>query len=151
MTDVKIEKMSITTVSGVKEICDLSFSVPWSVDALTKELENPNAVYIVIKLGDKVVAFGGIWIVLDEATIINIAVHPDYRGHNFGDMIVENLLNEAKALNAAAMTLEVRVSNLPAINLYKKHGFIIEGTRKNFYDNPKEDGHIMWLHHIVKK
>lgn len=149
MNDISIEKMSLATIAQVKEICDLSFSLPWSLDALRKELENTNAVYVVVKLGNKVVAFGGIWIVFDEASIINIAVHPNHRGHSFGDIIVENLIEEAKNRKATGMTLEVRVSNLPAISLYKKHGFIIEGTRKNFYDNPKEDGHIMWLRNMI--
>lgn len=149
MNDISIEKMSLTSLPQVKEICDLSFSLPWSLDALKKELENTNAVYIIVKLGNTVVAFGGIWIVFDEASIINLAVHPNYRGNSFGDIIVENLIEEAKNRKATAMTLEVRVSNVPAINLYKKHGFIIEGTRKNFYDNPKEDGHIMWLRNII--
>lgn len=148
MTDITVEKMSLLSLNGVKEIFDLSFPTPWSLDALTKELLDSKANYIVAKLGDKVVAFGGMWLVFDEADVTNIAVHPDYRGHSFGDIIVENLIKTAKDQNATCMTLEVRASNIPAINLYKKHNFIIEGTRKNYYDNPKEDGHIMWNHNL---
>lgn len=148
MTDISIEKMNTSNILGVKRICDLSFSSPWSIDSLNKELTNERAAYIVIKLGDKVVGFGGMWTLFDEADITNIAVHPDYRGHNFGDIIVENLIKTAKELGATCMTLEVRASNTPAINLYKKHNFTIEGTRKNFYENPKEDGHIMWNYNL---
>lgn len=148
MTDITIEKMSLLSLNGVKEICDLSFSTPWSLDALTKELLDSKAIYIVAKLGNKVVAFGGMWIVFDEADVTNIAVHPEYRGQSFGDIIVENLIKTAKEQNATSMTLEVRVSNVAAINLYKKHNFIIEGTRKNLYENPKENGHIMWNHKL---
>ncbi len=148
MTDITVEKMSILNINGVKEICDLSFSSPWSLAALNKELSNSKATYIVIRLGDKVVGFGGMWILFDEADITNIAVHPDYRGHSFGDIIVENLIKTAKEQNATCMTLEVRASNIAAINLYKKHNFTIEGTRKNFYDNPREDGHIMWNYNL---
>ena len=144
MTDITVEKMNISNIKGVKEICDLSFSAPWSLDSLEKELLNDKASYVVIKLGNTVVGFGGIWIILDEANITNIAVHPKYRGNHFGDIIVQNLTKTALDLNATSMTLEVRISNIAAINLYKKYGFTIEGTRKNFYDNPKEDGHIMW-------
>ena len=147
MTDISIEKMNASNILGVKEICDLSFSSPWSIDSLNKELTNKRAAYIVIKLGDKIVGFGGMWTLFDEADITNIAVHPDYRGHNFGD-IIENLIKIAKELGATSMTLEVRASNTPAINLYKKHNFTIEGTRKNFYENPKEDGHIMWNYNL---
>ena len=148
MCDICVEKMTTSTMNDVKDICDLSFSVPWSLSSLEKELTNPNALYIVVKLGEKVVGFGGIWVVFDEATVINIAVHPDYRGIHISDIIMENLINKAKSMGACSMTLEVRISNIPAIKLYEKYGFIIEGTRKNFYDNPKEDGHIMWKYNI---
>ncbi|MDU1413074.1 MAG: ribosomal protein S18-alanine N-acetyltransferase [Clostridium sp.] len=148
MRDICVEKMTTSTMIDVKDICDLSFSVPWSLSSLEKELTNPNALYIVVKLGEKVVGFGGIWVVFDEATVINIAVHPDYRGIHISDIIMENLINKAKSMGACSMTLEVRISNITAIKLYEKYGFIIEGTRKNFYDNPKEDGHIMWKYNI---
>lgn len=148
MRDICVEEMTTSTMIDVKDICDLSFSVPWSLSSLEKELTNPNALYIVVKLGEKVVGFGGIWVVFDEATVINIAVHPDYRGIHISDIIMENLINKAKIMGACSMTLEVRISNIPAIKLYEKYGFIIEGTRKNFYDNPKEDGHIMWKYNI---
>lgn len=148
MRDIYVEKMTTSTMVDVKDICDLSFSIPWSLSSLEKELTNPNALYIVVKLGEKVVGFGGIWVVFDEATVINIAVHPDYRGIHISDIIMENLINKAKSMGACSMTLEVRISNIPAIKLYEKYGFIIEGTRKNFYDNPKEDGHIMWKYNI---
>lgn len=148
MTDISVEKMNISNVQGVKEICDLSFSAPWSLASLNTELNNNKAVYIVIKLRNKVIGFGGMWILFDEADITNIAVHPEYRGHNFGDIIVENLISEAKELGVTCMTLEVRASNTPAIKLYEKHGFSIQGTRKNFYENPREDAHIMWNYNI---
>lgn len=148
MRDISVEKMTASTIVDVKDICDRSFSVPWSLTSLEKELTNPNASYIIVKLGEKIVGFGGIWVVFDEATVINIAVHPDYRGIHISDIIMENLINKAKSMGASSMTLEVRISNIPAIKLYEKYGFIIEGTRKNFYDNPKEDAHIMWKYNI---
>ena len=148
MTDVAVERMNSFNILGVKEISDLSFSSPWSLLSMEKELINKNAVYIVVKLGSKVVAFGGMWIIFDEGHITNIAVHPDYRRNNFGDVVVENLITIAKDMNIASLTLEVRSSNIAAINLYKKHYFSVEGIRKNYYQNPKEDGYIMWNHNI---
>jgi ribosomal-protein-alanine N-acetyltransferase len=148
MTDITVERMSSFNILGVKEISDLSFSSPWSLLSMEKELINKNAVYIVVKLGNKVVAFGGMWIIFDECHITNIAVHPDFRRNSFGDVIVENLINIAKDMDVASMTLEVRSSNIAAINLYKKHNFSIEGVRKNYYQHPKEDGYIMWNHNI---
>jgi len=126
MTDVTVELMSSFNILGVKEILDLSFSTPWSLLSMEKELINKNAIYIVVKLGSKVVAFGGMWIVFDEGHITKMAK--------------ENSIN--------SMTLEVRSSNLAAINLYKKHNFSVEGVRKNYYQNPREDGYIMWNYDI---
>ena len=148
MTDVTVEKMNSFNILGVKEISDLSFSSPWSLLSMEKELINKNAIYIVVKLGSKVVAFGGMWIIFDEGHITNIAVHPDFRRNNFGDTVVENLIKIAKDKNIASLTLEVRSSNIAAINLYEKHNFSVEGIRKNYYQNPREDGYIMWNHNI---
>jgi ribosomal-protein-alanine N-acetyltransferase len=148
MTDVTVERMNSFNILGVKEISDLSFSSPWSLLSMEKELINKNAIYIVVKLGSKVVAFGGMWIIFDEGHITNIAVHPDFRRNNFGDIVVENLIKIAKDKNMASLTLEVRSSNIAAINLYKKHNFSVEGIRKNYYQNPREDGYIMWNHNI---
>ena len=148
MTDVTVEKMNSFNILGVKEISDLSFSSPWSLLSMEKELINKNAIYIVVKLGSKVVAFGGMWIIFDEGHITNIAVHPDFRRNNFGDTVVENLIKIAKDKNIASLTLEVRSSNIAAINLYKKHNFSVEGIRKNYYQSPREDGYIMWNHNI---
>ncbi|MFR1709853.1 MAG: ribosomal protein S18-alanine N-acetyltransferase [Clostridium sp.] len=148
MTDVTVELMSSFNILGVKEILDLSFSTPWSLLSMEKELINKNAIYIVVKLGSKVVAFGGMWIVFDEGHITNIAVHPDFRRNGFGDVVVENLIKMAKENSINSMTLEVRSSNLAAINLYKKHNFSVEGVRKNYYQNPREDGYIMWNYNI---
>ena len=148
MTDVTVERMNSFNILGVKEISDLSFSSPWSLLSMEKELINKNAIYIVVKLGSKVVAFGGMWIIFDEGHITNIAVHPDFRRNNFGDTVVENLIKIAKDKNMASLTLEVRSSNIAAINLYEKHNFSVEGIRKNYYQNPREDGYIMWNHNI---
>jgi len=148
MTDVTVERMNSFNILGVKEISDLSFSSPWSLLSMEKELINKNAIYIVVKLGSKVVAFGGMWIIFDEGHITNIAVHPDFRRNNFGDTVVENLIKIAKDKNMASLTLEVRSSNIAAINLYKKHNFSVEGIRKNYYQSPREDGYIMWNYNI---
>ncbi len=150
MPNISVEKMSESTIDGVKNISDLSFSSPWSLSSIRDELSNKNASYIVVKVDDAVAAFGGIWVIAGEASIINIAVHPQFRGKHIGDIIMDSLFKEAVSMGATDMTLEVRVSNIPAINLYKKTGFTIEGTRKNFYDKPREDGHIMWKHDLDK-
>jgi ribosomal-protein-alanine N-acetyltransferase len=84
------------------------------------------------------------WVMLDEAHITNIAVHPEYRGAGLGNLIIEVLVSDAKDEAVSAMTLEVRVNNLPALNLYKKYGFVEVAVRKNYYQDTGEDAIIMW-------
>jgi len=148
MIDLSIAEMDINNINEVEDISKLSFPIPWSLDALKKELENKFAKYIVLKLGDKVIGFGGMWIIFDEAHITNIAVHPDYRRHGIGDILVENLLRICKLKSLVGITLEVRTSNIAAITLYDKHGFVIERIRKKYYEDNKEDGYVMWNRNI---
>ena len=137
--------MKAEDLEHVWEIEKLSFSLPWSIESLRLEVkENQCAKYYVIKLDDRLVAYAGMWIVLDEAHITNIAVHPDYRGKGFGRMILKTLIGVAKGIGMERMTLEVRVSNTPAINLYTKYGFFAVGKRPNYYVKPVEDALIMW-------
>jgi len=100
--------------------------------------------YMVAVKDGLVVGFAGMWIILDEAHITNIAVHPEYRGFGIGTMLMESLISICKIENVIGITLEVRVSNQRAINLYKKFGFVEEGIRKAYYEDNKEDALIMW-------
>ena len=120
MGDFKIYDMNKDNVDGVYEVETLSFTDTWSKKAFVDELKNNLAYYKVIvdEKTSKVVAFGGLWKVLDEAHITNIAVHPEYRGKKLGNMIVEALIEKAREIDIAEMTLEVRASNETAKNLY---------------------------------
>ncbi len=146
MDDFKVYDMNTDNVDGVYEIETLSFTDTWSKKAFLDELKNHLAYYKVIvdEKTSKVVAFGGLWKVLDEAHITNIAVHPEYRGKKIGNMIVEALIELAKETGIAEMTLEVRASNEKAKNLYTKYGFKIAGIRKEYYQDNREDAIIMW-------
>ena len=146
MGNFKIYDMNKDNVDGVYEVETLSFTDTWSKKAFVDELKNNLAYYKVIvdEETSKVVAFGGLWKVLDEAHITNIAVHPEYRGKKLGNMIVEALIEKAREIDIAEMTLEVRASNETAKNLYAKYGFKIAGIRKEYYQDNKEDAIIMW-------
>ena len=128
----------------VYDIESLSFNSPWSINALMDELVNSSARYVVAIKDKKVVGFGGMWLILDEAHITNIAVHPDYRNLKIGSLILENLILAGEKEGTLAMTLEVRVSNVNAQKLYSKYNFIAAGRRKAFYQDNKEDCLIMW-------
>ncbi|WP_084110854.1 ribosomal protein S18-alanine N-acetyltransferase [Caldanaerobius fijiensis] len=132
-------------LDAVMEIEKEAFTVPWSRESFEMEItRNKCAYYIVAILDEKVVGYGGMWLVVDEAHITNIAVHRDYRGQGIGKKIIEGLIEEAKRRKLMAMTLEVRASNRVAIHLYEKYGFTPFGRRKGYYSDNNEDAIIMW-------
>ncbi len=136
-----MQKEDIDAIHKVEEDC---FEHPWSKDSIRKELKNDLARYLVAELDNKVVGYIGIWFVVDEGHITNVAVHSDYRGLKIGDSLVKEMTKECKDNNLVAMTLEVRASNIVAQNLYKKYGFKMGGIRKEYYSDNKEDAIIMW-------
>ncbi|MBA3337306.1 MAG: ribosomal protein S18-alanine N-acetyltransferase [Chloroflexia bacterium] len=92
----------------------------------------------------ELIGFAGMWIVFDEAHITTIGVDPAYRGRGLGELLLVALFADAIRRGAASLTLEVRVSNEAAQNLYLKYGFTIHGTRHRYYSDNHEDAHIMW-------
>ena len=108
--------------------------------------ENPRAFYIVAELDEKVVGYAGLWWIGDEGHITNVAVRPGYRHRHIGNGIIQVMIDFTTQEGIMHHTLEVRRSNLPAISLYEKFGFVVEGVRKEYYANNKEDALIMWRH-----
>ena len=109
------------------------------------ELINSNAYYYVIEVDKRIVGYVGFWKIIDEAHITNVAIHNDYRRLGYGRALINALLNKAKELEIIAVTLEVRVSNLAAISLYERFGFVSSGVRRGYYSDNNEDALIMWL------
>jgi ribosomal-protein-alanine N-acetyltransferase len=142
--DIKIEPMDINSIEEVLEISELSFPIPWSRKSFEQELSNVFANYFVAKLDTKVIGYGGMWIIIDEGHITNIAVHPKYRNQGVGDSILNKMIYTCNEKKVIAMTLEVRVSNMAAQKLYAKYGFNSEGVRKKYYEDNGEDAIIMW-------
>ena len=136
---IDISLMTEDDIDEVLNISDLSLKESWSRDSFFNELSNPVAKYLMAKVNDKVVGFAGIWTVLDEGQITNIAVHPDFRNIKIGSALVEGLISNLDDWKLNSMTLEVRKSNTPAQNLYKKYGFKEEGLRKRYYSDNKEE------------
>ncbi len=136
----KMEKRDIPLVALIEKEC---FSSPWSEDGLAAEAENPSAEFFVIETENTLAAYMGMHIVLDECYIANVAVKKDFRKKGCGKSLVENALTVARDKNCSFITLEVRISNLPAIALYEKCGFEKVGERKNFYTCPTENALIM--------
>lgn len=124
-----------------------SFPIPWSHQAFMFEMtENDFAFYIVALLEGRVVGYAGMWLVLDEAHITNVAVHQDLRGRGVGRALMAELLGRAAVLGAERISLEVRPSNQAARTLYKSLGFADRGIRRKYYSDNNEDAIIMLLH-----
>lgn len=118
---------------------------PWSKSIFLSELtRNDAAIYIVAVVEERIVGYAGMWIILDEGHITNIAVDPSYRRRGIGQGLLGELTRLALQRGAVAMTLEVRVSNAEAQRLYTKLGFEPRGIRKEYYQDNKEDALIMW-------
>lgn len=149
MTEVVVRKMELKDIEDVLVIERGSFTVPWTRSSFEKELKkNLLSKYYVATVEDKVVSYGGMWLIIDEAHVTNIAVHPDYRGKKIGKELVSFMIQEAKGLGIIKMTLEVRRSNIVAQNLYKGLGFIPCGVRPGYYHDNGEDAIIMWKDNI---
>lgn len=135
--------MEMKDTQKVYQLSKESFSEPWVLSAIEKEITNPVASYFVVEYEGEVIGFGGMWHVLDEGEIINIAVHKSYHRKGIGSLILNQLICEARARNLVVMHLEVRASNEAAKMLYLKQGFNYIATRKSYYHNPTEDALIM--------
>lgn len=143
---ITIAPMELWDIDGVMEIEYASFAIPWSREAFEEELtNNKHAIYIVAKQDNKVIGYGGMWKVLEEGHITNIAVHPDFRRMRVGYAIVEALTQIAKNKGIGSMTLEVRENNIAAQGLYRKFGFEVVGRRKKYYADNNEDALIMTM------
>lgn len=138
--------MGFDDVDGVHKISKEAFSLPWTKEAIQNEVFNINAQYIVAKndFTNEILGFVGAWLIAGEASIINIAITKKFRHMGIGTGLINNLYKLCKDMNCNSITLEVRESNKIAQDFYKKMGFVEEGMRKNFYDEPKEDCIIMW-------
>lgn len=137
--------MTVADIPMVQLVERKCFPVPWSRNLFVSELtRNDNAIYMVALLGERVVGYVGIWIILDEGHITNIAVHPAFQRQGIGHGLMDVITIAAVQRGVVAMTLEVRVTNTGAQALYTKLGFVPEGIRKEYYQDDKEDALIMW-------
>lgn len=141
----RIEKLQTTHLDQVLQIERVSFPTPWSRQSFLNEIHNNDfAHYFACMTDGLLVGYAGMWVIIDEAHITNVAVHPEYRGQHLGRLLLAHLMNEAAAQGAGRITLEVRPSNWQAQTLYHRLGFIPVGLRKGYYTDTDEDAIIMW-------
>lgn len=161
-----LEPMRVQDIPEVLEIERACFSMPWSAHAYRYEIEeNTLSWYVVARPAPTrkergvlskvlalrpgaqgrtpVIGYGGFWMMVDEAHISTLAVAPSYRRRGIGELLLLTMIEEAERRGAATVTLEVRVSNLPAQRLYEKYGFTVQGRRVRYYSDNGEDAYIM--------
>jgi ribosomal-protein-alanine N-acetyltransferase len=140
-----IEPMTQGDLPAVLRIEGVSFTTSWPANAFSNEIrDNKLAHYFIGRLDGHVVAYGGIWVILEDSHVTTIAVHPDYRGLKLGEEMLLKLLDEAIAQGASWITLEVRESNDVAQKLYRKYGFTTVSTRRGYYSDNGENALVMW-------
>lgn len=143
---VQIRLMEMEDLDQVMEVEVDCFPTPWTRSAFFNELtKNQFAYYLVAESETKIIGYCGLWVIVDEAHVTNIAVHSSIRRQGVGEYLLRGCMQMAKTLGAEKMSLEVRVSNEPAQQLYRKYGFRDGGIRKNYYTDNQEDALVMWV------
>ena len=144
-----VRKAEGADAQGIFDVETESFSVPWSLQAISRELANPRTI----------AGYAGLWRVLDEGQITNIALKQQYRRQGYGELLLRVLMEAAWEDGCSDIFLEVRVSNIGALHLYRKLGYQVLSVRKNYYSEPEEDAYVMdckrenyqWITNSYKK
>ena len=147
---IKIQRMQKSDVDNVINIEERAYGEHhWSKESFLNELSNDLArYYAAFDLDGNLVGYAGCWQILEEVHITNIAVSPDFRRQKIGERLLRQIIDDCYKNKAKYITLEVRVSNNPAIKMYEKYGFKSLGVRKGYYQNNNEDALIMWTENI---
>lgn len=140
---MQIRPMTKEDCAQVAAIEAVSFSVPWSLRAFTDTVEKANFRYFVAEEAGEILGYCGFLYVLDEAEIPNVCVKASARKQGVGKQMMNVLIEEAAKLGMAVLYLEVRESNHGARRLYESLGFVENGIRKNFYEQPTENAVLM--------
>jgi [ribosomal protein S18]-alanine N-acetyltransferase len=146
MAEMVIREMVLADVEQVMVVEKASFTTPWTTDIFYKEIiDNAHAYYYVIEIDKKIVGYVGMWIVIDDAQITNIAILPEYRRKRLGEKLFSFVMQLLRTVQVERLSLEVRVSNIAAQKLYRKFGLVPGGIRKNYYTDSGEDAIVMWV------
>jgi ribosomal-protein-alanine N-acetyltransferase len=147
--DLVIRRMTMEDLDTVLEIDGLSFPRPWPESSYRFELTaNRASILLVAEVASRLVGYVGSWLLVDEVHISTLAVHPDFRQRGIARRLLKSVLQQAVEAGAELASLEVRVSNQAAIDLYQSFGFRINGRRPRYYRDNQEDAHIMTLYEL---
>jgi len=140
--EVFLRPFVVSDLLAVLEIEHASFLVPWQPEFFLNEMNNPYARLVVAERAGRVIGYFCCWLVADEVHVLDVAVHPDHRRCGVGRLLLQHILAEARQNGASSASLEVRVSNQPAIALYQTLGFQQVAIRRRYYENG-EDAFLM--------
>ena len=140
--EVLLRPFVVSDLPAVLEIEQVSFPAPWKPEFFLSELNNPYARLAVAERTGQVIGYFCRWLVADEVHVLDIAVHPAQRRRGVGKFLLQEILAEARQNGACSVSLEVRVSNLPALALYQAFGFRQVAFRRQYYKNG-EDAFLM--------
>lgn len=139
-----VRPMTAADVPRVVAIETLAFSSPWQADTILRLLGRPGAELLVLDLPDaSVVGYAILWCILDQGELANIAIDEPWRGRSLGAFLLDRVLDTARERGVRTLFLEVRASNVAAAALYESRGFVEIGTRRNYYDHPREDARVL--------
>ena len=143
---ITIREMDLADVDRVCVLEEMAFSMPWHKESFIEMIENKDALYLVADDEQAgVIGCCGVRSIVGEGDITNVVVHPDFRKKGVAYTMLTQLMSRGEEdFGIKEFILEVRVGNMSAIHLYEKLGFVSEGVRKNFYEEPVEDALIMW-------
>ena len=142
--ELTIKALTEEYVDAVCVLEEEAFSMPWHRESFLEMIQNKDACYLVGILDGVVVASCGLRNIVGDGEITNVVTNAGMRGKGIGRKMLLKLMEEGVNMGVEAFTLEVRKSNAGAIHLYESLGFVTEGIRKNFYEEPVEDALIMW-------
>lgn len=145
MKEFEIRKAQEQDIAVCALIEQKSFSEPWSEKSLTDALYDADMLFYVLCIDDEAIGYYVAGNICGEINLYTIAVATDKKGRGYGQVLLAHLINIAKANSAYFIGLEVRVSNVVAISLYEKNGFIRSGKRPDFYKKPNEDAYLYTL------
>ena len=142
--DITVRELGREDIEAISRIESASFSMPWSAADFAALLDKPYCFYLVAEADGVLAGSCGMTISFGEGNIDNVVVAEEFRGKGIAQALLRELFDRGAQMGVEAYTLEVRVSNAPAIHVYEKLGFVSEGIRPRFYERPTEDALIMW-------
>lgn len=142
--DITIEEVTAENIDEVYEIERVSFKIPWTKKSVLEAATRKDTIYLSAAVKGKIVAYIGAWLIAGDAEITNVATLIEYRREKIATYLMEEFFRRVKKAGAERVTLEVRPSNISAINLYKKFGMTENGRRKRYYADNNEDALIFW-------